>query len=124
MRYLLSVHEGPQRIYWDTRKNNHTVLEKGMIISNEPGIYIENEFGIRLENLLMVNDYMQSEYGEFLCFDTLTLAPFDLSAIDKSMLNSDEVRWLNTYHKKVYKEISPYLNNEERKWLKQETREI
>lgn len=122
--YLLSVHEGPQKIYWDTNRGNNVVLEEGMIISNEPGLYIENKFGIRLENLVLVKEHTQSEYGKFLCFETLTLAPFDLSVIDKSLLTDEEKFLLNEYHKRVYEQISPYLNEDEKSWLRLETREI
>ncbi|MEY8545360.1 M24 family metallopeptidase C-terminal domain-containing protein [Clostridium sporogenes] len=35
----------------------------------------------------------------------------------------EEKTWLNEYNKSVYEKISPYLNDEEKKWLKEHTRE-
>ncbi len=123
--YLLSVHEGPQRIYWNVNTNpNHYVLEEGMIISNEPGYYLENKFGIRHENLVMVRKGEKNSYGQFMYLDNLTMVPFDKDAIDVTLLNSFEVDCLNDYHKKVFDTISPYLNGDELKWLKKATEKI
>lgn len=123
--YLLSVHEGPQRIHWNVNSNpNHYVLEEGMIISNEPGYYLENHFGIRHENLVMVRKGQNNSYGQFMYLENLTMVPFDRDAIDPSLLNSFELEYLNDYHKKVFKAISPYLKGSELEWLKKETEEI
>lgn len=110
---FLSVHEGPCRI---SSRAGDVPLQKGMILSNEPGYYCPNHFGIRLENLLLVK---QAQYPKFLSFETLTLVPFDQKIIDPSALNDEERNWLNCYHERIYKEISPYLNAFEVEWLKQ-----
>lgn len=110
---FLSVHEGPCRI---SSRTGDVPLQKGMILSNEPGYYCPNHFGIRLENLLLVK---QAQYPKFLSFETLTLVPFDQKIIDPSALNDEEKKWLNCYHERIYKEISPYLNAFEVEWLKQ-----
>lgn len=110
---FLSVHEGPCRI---SSRAGDVPLQKGMILSNEPGYYCPNHFGIRLENLLLVK---QAQYPKFLSFKTLTLVPFDQKIIDPSALNDEEKKWLNCYHERIYKEISPYLNAFEVEWLKQ-----
>lgn len=110
---FLSVHEGPCRI---SSRAGDVPLQKGMILSNEPGYYCPNHFGIRLENLLLVK---QAKYPKFLSFETLTLVPFDQKIIDPLALNDEEKKWLNCYHERIYKEISPYLNAFEVEWLKQ-----
>lgn len=123
--YLLSVHEGPQRIYWNVNINpNHYVLEEGMIISNEPGYYLEGHFGIRHENLVLVRKGQKNSYGQFMYFENLTMVPFDRDAIDPTLLNSFELDCLNEYHKKVFDAISPYLDGDELKWLKKATEKI
>ena len=121
--YLLSVHEGPCSIKWQYRQKP-SVLEPGMILSDEPGLYIENSHGIRLENELLVCKDMKNEYGQFLAFEVLTLVPFDLDAIDASLLREDEKGTLNRYHQRVYESVAPYLNDEEKAWLRENTRAI
>lgn len=123
--YLLSVHEGPQRINWNVYTNpKHYILEEGMIISNEPGYYLEDHFGIRHENLVLVRKGKKNGYGQFMYLENLTMVPFDRDAIDTALLNSAELEWLNAYHKKVFDTISPYLNGDELEWLKKVTEEI
>ena len=121
--YLLSIHEDPCRIRWQ-HMANEVPLEPGMILSNEPGIYIENSHGIRLENELLIRKGEKNEYGQFLHFEVITYVPFDLDAIDASLMRDDEKQQLNQYHKKVYEIVSPYLTREENEWLKYYTREI
>ena len=119
--YLLNVHEGPQSI---RSKNAGIVFEEGMITSNEPGVYIEGEYGIRLENLVLcVKDY-ENESGQFMKFETLTMVPFDRDSILPEDMTFEEIKMLNEYHKKVYENLSPYLDANEREWLFNETKEI
>lgn len=113
---LLSVHEGPCNIKWKYNKEPMT-LEQGMILSNEPGLYLENHYGIRLENTLLVCEDSKNEYGQFMCFETLTYVPFDLDAIDFSMLTEEELSQLKQYHQKIYDLVSPNLSEEEKNWL-------
>ncbi len=120
--YFLNVHEGPNSIRF--RGNDTTVFEEGMITSNEPGYYEEGKYGIRLENLILCKKLCETEYGQFMEFETLTFVPFDLDAIDVTMLNDKEKTLLNNYHNEVYKKISPYLEEEEKKWLGEATRSI
>lgn len=119
--YLLSVHEGPNSFRYRPSVNgrNDCILEEGMITSDEPGIYLEGKFGIRLENMIICQKDVENEYGSFLCFDSLTLVPFDLSAIILEELSIKERRWLEQYHKKVFETIAPYLTEEETEWLKE-----
>lgn len=119
--YVLSVHEGPQRIHW---RSNPVVLEPGMITSNEPGFYLEGQFGIRHENLTVVCEGATNSYGRFLHFDTLTMVPFDLDAVDVNYLNEDDRALLNDYHARVYETLKPYLPEDEAIWLKHATRAI
>ncbi|GAA0120909.1 MAG: aminopeptidase P family protein [Clostridium argentinense] len=120
--YLLNVHEGPHGI---SRVTNSTKLEVGMNVTNEPGVYKEGKHGIRLENMLFVTEDEITEYGgEFLKFETITFCPFDLDGIIPEMMTEDEREWLNNYHKETYEKLSPYLNDEEKAFLKYETRSI
>ena len=118
--YILGVHEGPQNISKNSKSK--TKLEEGMIVSDEPGFYKEGKFGIRHENLLLCKKETKNKYGQFMVFDVLTMVPFDSDGIDLYLMNEDEVDYLNNYHKKVYENISPYLNEEEKKWLKNSTK--
>lgn len=124
--YLLSVHEGPNNFRFRPAANsrNDCILEEGMITSDEPGIYLEGKFGIRLENMIVCQKDIENSYGQFLCFDALTLVPFDREAIIPEELSAKERKWLNNYHKKVFDIISPYLTKEEVDWLKETTREL
>ena len=121
--YLLSIHEDPCRIRWQ-HVPNELPLEVGMILSNEPGIYIENSHGIRLENELLIREGVKNEYGQFLHFEVITYVPFDLDAIDASLMRDDEIEQLNQYHREVFDIVSPYLTEDEKNWLKYYTREI
>lgn len=123
--YLLNVHEGPNSFRWKNLPGNPApVLEEGMITSDEPGYYLENEFGIRHENLVLCRKAEETSFGQFMCFEPLTMVAFDLEGINPQEMTERERKLLNEYHQKVYKTISPYLNEEEKKWLKQATREI
>ena len=99
--YLLNVHEGPNRIHWNT-KRGAAVIESGMLTSDEPGLYLEGQYGIRTENLLLCREAEENEFGRFLKFDTVTMVPIDKAAIDVSLMTEEEITWLNQYHAKVY----------------------
>lgn len=124
--YLLNVHERPNGIRWKKvpERQDDGVLEEGMITSDEPGIYIEGSHGIRTENLTVCQKAEKTEYGQFMKFEFLTFVPIDLDAIDKSVMEQEDVKLLNRYHKEVYEKISPYLTKDEAEWLKDYTREI
>ncbi|GAA0181313.1 aminopeptidase P family protein [Clostridium sediminicola] len=119
--FLLNVHEGPQ---YFSRNPSNVKLEKGMLITNEPGIYKEGKHGIRTENILLVVEDEKTDFGQFMKFETISYCPIDLDGIKVSMLTEKEKKWLNDYHKKVYKVLSPYLGQLEKDWLKRETRDI
>ena len=112
--HFLNVHEGPQSIRMD---ENPTVLQLGMFMSNEPGMYRTGEYGIRTENLVHIVPAMQTEFGQFLQFETVTLFPIDKDLIATEMLTESEKAWLNAYHQKVFESVSPLLTTEEKKWL-------
>jgi Xaa-Pro aminopeptidase len=112
--HFLCVHEGPQSIRMD---ENPTVLQPGMMLSNEPGMYRTNEYGIRIENLVRVIPAQKTEFGQFLQFETLTLFPIDQHLINFDLLSSKEIEWLNNYHQRVYDNIAPKLNEFGREWL-------
>ncbi len=114
----LNVHEGPHQIRMEWMS---TPFVEGMTVTDEPGLYLAGRFGVRIENTLVVEKYKETEFGEFLKFDSLTLCPIDTVPIDKSMLLQEEIDWLNDYHARVYRELSPHLNDEEKAWLKDAT---
>jgi len=119
--YFLNVHEGPMAI---RQEFNDRVIEEGMVMSNEPALYRLGEYGLRTENMMVCVKDRSTEYGDFLRFETLTLCPIDLGAIEKSLLNEEEIKWLNDYHQWVYDELSPFLDEDLKAFLKEETREI
>ena len=120
--FFLNVHEGPQGI---RPEGNSVVLEPGMILTNEPGVYKKDKYGIRTENTLIVEkDFISEEFGEFYKFRTISYCPIDIRGIDVNLLDNEERKWINDYHKLVFDKLSPYLNEEEKEFLKEETRTI
>ncbi len=117
--YFLNVHEGPMSI---RQEFNDRVIEAGMVMSNEPALYRLGEYGLRTENMMVCVKDESTEYGDFLRFDTLTLCPIDTKAIEKSLLNPEEIEWLNNYHQWVYDELEPMINDELKDFLKEQTR--
>ena len=122
--YLLSIHENAARFNWKKLEESMRPLEAGMVISNEPGLYIEDSHGIRIENEVLVCKGDKTDFGQFMYLEPITYAPIDLDAIDPSLLREDEKHVLNDYHQKVYNLVSPYLNEEEKEFLKKYTRAI
>ena len=118
--HFLNVHENPPRF----NEVNTTVLEAGMLLSNEPGVYFEGRFGVRIENLVLVSEDGRTEFGEFLAFDTVSLCPIDLELVEVEMLSSEERDWLNAYHRRVWEALAALLDEPERAWLRDETRQI
>lgn len=117
----LSVHEGPHQIRMEYMP---TPLRAGMTLTDEPGLYLAGKFGVRIENTVLLSDYMKTEFGKFLQIEPLTLCPIDTAPIDLTMLMPEELAWLNEYHAKVYAELAPYLDKEEKKWLENATKAI
>lgn len=121
--YILNVHEGPQSLRWRYVKGAaEAVLEEGMDVTNEPGVYMEGSHGIRIENVMVARNAEKNEYGQFMEFETLTWVPLDMAAIDDRYLTEKARKMLSDYQKQVFDKISPYINDEEREWLKKETR--
>ena len=117
----LSVHEGPHQIRMEYMP---TPLRAGMTLTDEPGLYLAGKFGVRIENTVLLSDYMKTEFGKFLQIEPLTLCPIDTAPIDLTMLMPEEQAWLNEYHAKVYAELAPYLDEDEKKWLENATKAI
>ena len=123
--YMLNVHEGPQNIRWHYNKEQReTILEEGMLVTDEPGIYLEGKYGIRIENVLECKKGMKTGDGQFMEFATLNYVPFDRAAIDADILSKEELEVLNRYHETVYNIMLPYLTTEECDWLREETAPI
>lgn len=124
--FVLNVHEAPNGFRWKIvpERSDSCILEEGMVTTNEPGVYIEGSYGIRIENELITIKGQSTEYGQFMEFEAVTLAPIDLDGINPNLMERKEIEYLNNYHKKVYEEISPFLNKDEKEWLKEYTRSI
>ena len=124
--YLLGVHEPPNGFRWKRvpERDDSAVIEEGMVTSDEPGVYIEGSHGIRIENELVCRKGEKNEYGQFMYFDTITMAPIDLDVIDTTYMSPVDIERLNAYHKQVYDTISGYLTKEEQEWLKEYTRPL
>ena len=124
--HFLNVHEDPNAIHWNgaNRFPPMPPFEEGMLTSDEPGYYEDHAFGIRHESLLLCRKGELTEYGQFLRFEEVTLAPFDLDGILPEQMQPDEIEYLNRYHQMVYDRISPYLGEEEKDWLRVATRAI
>lgn len=114
----LNVHEGPHQIRMEWRP---APLQAGMTVTNEPGIYLEGKFGVRIENTLLIVPAETTAFGDFLKFETLTLAPIDTTPIVLEMLSAEEREWLNNYHQRVYTSLKPYLTDVEKEWLRKAT---
>lgn len=117
----LSVHEGPHQIRMEWKP---TPLRAGMTVTDEPGLYLSGKFGVRIENTLLIKDYQTTEFCKFLQMESLTLCPIDLSPVDFSMLQTEEIEWLNDYHRDVFEKLSPYLEGDDLEWLKEATRPV
>jgi Xaa-Pro aminopeptidase len=124
--FVGAIHEAPNGFRWRIvpERFDNAVLEEGMVTTNEPGIYIEGSHGIRIENELVARKAEKNEYGQFMEFEVVTFAPIDLDAINVDEMNREEKAYLNYYHKLVNDKISPFLNDEEKQWLKEYTREV
>lgn len=119
--YWLCVHEGPQ----DIRQNfNSQPQLPGMVTSNEPALYRQGMHGIRHENVILCRPAGQSEFGDWLEFETLTCCHFDTSAVVRDLLDAEELRWLNAYNERVYRTLSPLLDPETSAWLRYKTMPI
>jgi Xaa-Pro aminopeptidase len=122
--YFLNVHEGPHGITPHLSPEPHTAMEPGMITSNEPGIYRPGRWGVRIENLVLNVPAETTEFGEFLCFETLTLCPIDTRCIERALMTDDEIAWLNAYHAEVARRVGPLVSGPAREWLDTRTRPI
>ena len=125
--YLLSVHEGPNAFRWykSPTRNEDTVMEAGMVTTDEPGIYIEGSHGIRIENELVCKKLEMNEYGQFMGFEAITCAPIDLDAVIPEQMTARQRGWFNAYHAFVLEKLEPLMADEdERAWLRHATRAI
>ena len=111
----LNVHEGPHQFRMEWKP---APFVTGMTVTDEPGVYLAGKFGVRIENALLVVPYKETEFGKFLQFEPLTLCPIDKAPIMKELLLQEEVDWLNDYHQHVFEKLSPYLDFDEKEWLR------
>ena len=119
--HFLNVHEGPMSI---RQEFNDIALQPGMVFSNEPAFYRDGEYGIRTENLMVCVEKEETIYGKFYGFETLTLCPIDTSLIRKELCSDQEINWINKYHKRVFKTLSPFLTSTLNEFLKKLTTSI
>jgi Xaa-Pro aminopeptidase len=117
---MLNVHEGPCGI----SSRNSCKIEAGMVLTIEPAIYRAGSYGIRLENMVVVAADSETEFGRFLRFDTVTMAPFDRRAIEVELLAPGQREWLDAYHREVCECLAGRLTLAEREWLAKMTRAL
>ena len=125
--YFLNVHEGPQVIAYSASTPKERAMKEGMISSNEPGLYREGKWGIRIENLMVnmpVGNPTETEFGQFLHFETITYCPIDTRLIESSLLTQVEIDWLNNYHSQVYAELKDRVKGAALEWLTERTKAI
>lgn len=122
--YFLNVHEGPQGISWRAKPEPQTAMEEGMVTSVEPGLYKEGRWGIRIENLVVNRFHEETEFGRYLCFETLTQCPIDTRCIERDLLDANEIAWLNRYHKGVREKLMPFVSEPVKNWLISRTEPI
>ena len=125
--YFLNVHEGPQVIAYSASTPKERAMKVGMISSNEPGLYREGKWGIRIENLVVntpVANPTETEFGQFLHFETITYCPIDTRLIEPSLLDQVEIDWLNSYHSQVYAELNDRVEGAALEWLTERTKAI
>ena len=125
--YFLNVHEGPQVIAYSASIPKERAMKEGMISSNEPGLYREGKWGIRIENLMVnkrIAQPVETEFGNFLNFETVTYCPIDTRLIEPSLLSQIEVDWLNDYHRQVYAELKNRVDGAALDWLTERTQAI
>ncbi|MDO4997509.1 MAG: aminopeptidase P family protein, partial [Neisseria sp.] len=125
--YFMNVHEGPQVISYYAQPNQNHAMKAGMFTSNEPGLYRPGKWGIRIENLVFnqpVAQPAETAFGQYLCFETVTLCPIDTRLISKDLLNDNEIKWLNDYHARVREQLSPLVSGAALAWLEQQTEAI
>jgi len=125
--YFLNVHEGPQVIAYSASTPKERAMKVGMISSNEPGLYREGKWGIRIENLVVntpVAKPTETEFGDFLNFETITYCPIDTRLIEPSLLDQTEIDWLNDYHSQVFAELKDRVEGSALEWLTERTKAI
>ena len=122
--YYLNVHEGPQVISYRAAPAPHTAMQPGMITSNEPGLYRPGRWGVRIENLVCNQLAGESEFGQFLQFETLTLCPIDTRCVRPEQMRPDEIAWLNAYHAEVRKRVRPRVSGAGLAWLLRRTEPV
>ncbi|MDR0575879.1 MAG: aminopeptidase P family protein [Tannerella sp.] len=116
--HYLNVHEGLHSI---RPEENPVTIRLGMTVTNEPGIYRDHKYGVRTENMMLTILAMNTDYGDFYQFETLSLCYIDTTPVIKEMMTSEELAWLNDYHQIVYEKLSPHLSDQEKAWLKNKT---
>ena len=119
--HFLNVHEGPQKVALNL---SAFPFRPGMLTSNEPGLYRTDVHGIRCENLVLCVEAMQTEFGKFYGFETVTLFPFDLRLFDTSIMTDCEIEWVNAYHRTVRDQLMPLLDDRQKAWLEAKTQTL
>lgn len=122
--YFLNVHEGPQSISVRGYTRPQQEFYAGMLTSNEPGLYRAGKWGIRIESLVVAMPAANTEFGDFLKFETVTLCPIATSCIVLDMLDANEIKWLNDYHAMVRAQLANLLEGEALNWLMENTQAL
>ena len=114
----LNVHEGPVNI---SSRLLNVPLETGMVVSDEPGVYKAGRWGIRIENLIAVQNFEKSEFGEFYNFEVLSMVPYEKKLIDVRYLNDVEIAQIDSYHQWIKDQLIDYVFEETKPWLEEAT---
>jgi Xaa-Pro aminopeptidase len=123
--FFLGVHEPPQGFVASAATSRGTVAHvPGMLSSNEPGFYKAGAYGIRIENLMICKEGKTTDYGKFNEFEAVTLFPISTQLVDRTLLDEKELKWLNDYHAEVYHQLSPFLTEEEKRWLSEACKKL
>ncbi|CAI7856661.1 unnamed protein product [Closterium sp. NIES-54] len=104
-----------------------TALRANMTVTDEPGYYEEGKFGMRVENVLLVEPTeLPHNFADrgWLKFKPITLVPIQTKLIENSLLSKPERDWLNHYHARCRKELSPFLQGADLDWLHRATEPI
>jgi len=102
-------------------------LKEHMVCSNEPGYYEDGAFGIRMENLFIIRkadtEFQFDPAVNSLTCENLTWHPIQRKLLDRSMLSTDEIAWIDRYHRQVWEKVEGRLEAEDaevRAWLERE----
>ena len=112
---LGDVHDTIPALSYTIKPQSLFKIRPGMIFTSQPGVYLENKFGIRIENTVVAKKC--EIVNNKMTFEPLTKCPYEKALINKSMLDSDEIEFINKYHKNVYDSVKDMLEQPVKNYL-------